>query len=306
MTRDRQVSPSTHLRVLRATYTGQTLETSRGALRFSGDTDLRDASWAWRWDPSPVTSLRYLDTKRKRASGLPPPLARALSLEPNNTVLFMPSRSFHQTARNGDSGKTRPGLLVSGWRGRGPRGQGKQRSHGAGDHRLLGARPGWRGERSASRASGLERPAGSPLTEGPCLPWWEMQAQGGQDHTGHMRRLPCATSRKCLSGAWAGRQHGDRPCPSPGHTAGTATPRSPPAMATQRREGQRRGGTHVDAPGWGGGPTSPGPRTKLAHPAPMSPARSRPRVKTPAHGHSAAEAATSRPGAEGRSGRPGP
>lgn len=58
--------------------------------------------------------------------------------------------------------------------------------------------------------------------------------------------------------------------------------------------------------GGGGEPTSPGPRTKLAHPAPMSPAMSRPRVKNPAHEHSAAEAATSGPRAEGRSGRPGP
>ena len=92
MTGDRQVSPSTHLRVLRASYTGQTLETWRGALHFSDDTDLRDASWAWRWDPSPVTSLRYSDTKRKCPSGLRPPLATALSLEPNNTVLIVPSR----------------------------------------------------------------------------------------------------------------------------------------------------------------------------------------------------------------------
>lgn len=95
MTGDRQVSPSTHLWVLRATYTGQTLETSRRALHFSDDTDLRDASWAWRWDPTPVTSLRYSDTKRKRASGLRPPLATALSPEPNNTVLIMPKPLFY-------------------------------------------------------------------------------------------------------------------------------------------------------------------------------------------------------------------
>lgn len=76
-----------------------------------------------------------------------------------------------------------------------------------------------------------------------------------------------------------------------------ATPHSPSATAAQRREGQRRGGTHVDSPGRGEReePTSPGPRTKLAHPASMSPAMPRLQVKTPARGHSAAEAVTPRP-----------
>lgn len=113
------MSPSTHLWVLRATYTGQTLETSRRALHFSDDTDLRDASWAWRWDPTPVTSLRYSDTKRKRASGLRPPLATALSPEPNNTVLIMPKPLFYSIRQQETviQEKTRPVLLVSGWQG---------------------------------------------------------------------------------------------------------------------------------------------------------------------------------------------
>lgn len=50
MTGDRQVAPSTRLRVLRTTSTGQTLGTSRGALRFSDDTDAQiqrgSALWA--------------------------------------------------------------------------------------------------------------------------------------------------------------------------------------------------------------------------------------------------------------------
>lgn len=65
---------------------GSDPETSRGALRFSDDTDSPDGRWAWHWDPSPVTLLRYADTKRKCASGLQPPLATSLSLEPNNAL----------------------------------------------------------------------------------------------------------------------------------------------------------------------------------------------------------------------------
>lgn len=97
----------------------------------------------------------------------------------------------------------------------------------------------------------------------------------------------------------ASPERGRADCTGTGPAHPQATPHSPSATAAQRREGQRRGGTHVDAQGsgggWGGEPTSPGPRTKLANPVPMSPAMSRLRVKTPAQGHSAAEAATSRP-----------
>ena len=127
--------------------------------------------------------------------------------------------------------------------------------------------------------------------KGPCLPWWEMQAQGGQDHAGHTRRRPCVASRKCLSGAWEGIQHRDRPCPSPGHTP------QPISHGSQEKgeEGRHPRRRPRAVAGVGAEPTSPGPRTKLAHAVPMSPAMSRLRVKTPAHGHSAAEAATSRP-----------
>lgn len=67
----------------------------------------------------------------------------------------------------------------------------------------------------------------------------------------------------------ADRQGRDRPCPSPGCTAGTATSHQPRQL--RRKKGRGGGGAHLEAPGT---PTSQSPGPSW-HPCPPSPALSR-------------------------------